>query len=527
MRSGPRHRPSGPCPGLETLRAALLGLVATAAALVPAGAEPPAGEPAPPPPRPAGLLDDRWDVITIQGQRVGFSHTRRIAIQQAGRRLEQTEMMVSIKMKRLGQPVAMKTEIQSVETPEGELLRTRSRLVLGPVPVEAVGHVAADQLQLQIRSLGKTTTTTLAWSPEYRGFFGMEQSLRADPLQPGQRRQLKALVPLFHQLADVELVAEDFEETEMLNGRPQRLLKIGAVTKLGLVDLRSTVWTDPQGEVLKMLEPSLQQVTFRATRQVALENTEAMELDLVADTLIPVAGLEDVQRATAVRYRVSLGQPRAGDDLRQIFPPSAAQSTAVGEDGQAVVTVRRLRVGGENDHQGPAGDRPTARDREANTWIQSDDPLVVRLAGEVLPHEQNRGLLAVALERRVGELITEKDFTTALATAAEVARSRQGDCSEHAVLLAALLRARQIPARVVVGLVYVPPLAAFGYHMWNEAWIDGGWLPLDATQGQGGTGVGHIKLADDDLGAANAATSFLPVVQVMGRLEIAVERVER
>ena len=41
------------------------------------------------------------------------------------------------------------------------------------------------------------------------------------------------------------------------------------------------------------------------------------------------------------------------------------------------------------------------------------------------------------------------------ATAAEVARSREGDCTEHAVLLAALARARGIPARVAMGLVYV------------------------------------------------------------------------
>ena len=35
------------------------------------------------------------------------------------------------------------------------------------------------------------------------------------------------------------------------------------------------------------------------------------------------------------------------------------------------------------------------------------------------------------------------------------ARTRSGDCSEHAVLLTALLRARGIPARVSHGLVYL------------------------------------------------------------------------
>ena len=67
----------------------------------------------------------------------------------------------------------------------------------------------------------------------------------------------------------------------------------------------------------------------------------------------------------------------------------------------------------------------------------------------------------------------------------EVARSLEGDCTEHAVLLAALCRARKIPARVAFGLVYYPPQKGFAYHMWNEVWIADRWIPLDATLGHG------------------------------------------
>jgi transglutaminase-like putative cysteine protease len=472
---------------------------------------------------PAGLLADNWDVITIQGTRVGFGHTRTISIRENGRQLYQTDMLLSMKMKRLGQTVVMKMNMQSVDTPEGELVRTRSSVALGPTPVVAVGQVQGDKLKMRFSSLGKTTTTALPWSQEYRGFFALEQSLKEKPLQPGQRRQFKALVPVFNQIADVEVIAEDYEDTEMLDGPPQRLLKINTVTSLGIVDIKSTIWSDSQGEILKMVEPSMKQETFRATRQVALQDTDAIEPDLIVDTLVPVEGLGDADQATSARYRVSVteGQPE------KIFPNSAAQTSKVLQDGQALITVQRLRVQKANDIDPPAGDKPTAKDREPNNWIQSDNPLIVRLASEVMPDEKNHGLLAAALERRVHELITEKDFTTALATAAEVAKSRQGDCTEHAVLLAALARARGIPARIVVGLLYVEPLGAFGYHMWNEAWIDGAWLPLDATRGQAGTGVGHIKLTHSHLNNGVAAAAFLPVVQVMGRLEIEVDQVER
>ena len=74
-------------------------------------------------------------------------------------------------------------------------------------------------------------------------------------------------------------------------------------------------------------------------------------------------------------------------------------------------------------------------------------------------------------------------------TASDVARSHSGDCKAHAVYLAALARARGIPARVAVGLVYSDRLAAFGYHMWTEVYIDGRWIPLDGTLGLGGIGA--------------------------------------
>ena len=112
--------------------------------------------------------------------------------------------------------------------------------------------------------------------------------------------------------------------------------------------------------------------------------------------------------------------------------------------------------------------------------------------------------LAVALEGWVHESIRNKNFTQALATAADVAQSLEGDCTEHAVLLAALCRARKLPARVAVGLVYSPADQGFAFHMWNQVWIKDRWIPLDATLGLGGIGAAHLTLAVSDLTVENA-----------------------
>ena len=56
--------------------------------------------------------------------------------------------------------------------------------------------------------------------------------------------------------------------------------------------------------------------------------------------------------------------------------------------------------------------------------------------------------------------------------------------------------------------------------MWNEVWINDRWIPLDATLGRGGIGAGHIKIGDSDLSSASPVSALLPVVQVIGQLEL-------
>ena len=94
------------------------------------------------------------------------------------------------------------------------------------------------------------------------------------------------------------------------------------------------------------------------------------------------------------------------------------------------------------------------------------------------------------------------------------------------MLLAALARACQLPARVVVGLVYVPSQQGFGYHMWTEIFDGKRWLPLDATLGQGGIGASHLELGDSNLKDAQGLTSLISLVQVLGKLKIEVLEVE-
>jgi transglutaminase-like putative cysteine protease len=284
------------------------------------------------------------------------------------------------------------------------------------------------------------------------------------------------------------------------------------------------MWTDAAGEVLKTYTPGVEQATYRVTREVALAAPTAAPIDLLKVTTVRVAALiPDAHRRTMARYQVTLdnGNPA------QTFASGGTQEVRSTGPNIAEITVRSLSP--EALPSGPATAAeppPTDADRRPTIMLQSDDPQVMALAKEAAGDERDPAKLAVRLESFVYTQMRKKDFTQALATAAEVAHSLQGDCTEHAVLLAALCRARGLPARVAVGLVYVPQASGFLFHMWTEAYLNGRWVPLDGTLGQGGIGVAHLKVTHSSLDGADAIATLLPVAQVMGRLKIEVLEVE-
>jgi transglutaminase-like putative cysteine protease len=58
--------------------------------------------------------------------------------------------------------------------------------------------------------------------------------------------------------------------------------------------------------------------------------------------------------------------------------------------------------------------------------------------------------------------------------------ARRGVCRDFAHLVIALLRALDIPARMVA--VYAPGLSPMDFHAVAEAWVDGAWWAVDATR---------------------------------------------
>ncbi len=460
-----------------------------------------------------------WDAIYLRGKKVGYGHTKITFVEEAGRRLRRIEYECQLAINRFSDSSTPALRFVSVETPEGRLVRYESTTQLSAKPTKAEGRVADAKLQIEKTTVGKTERSTLPCPEDLQGANAIDDSLRRKPMQPGETRTLKRLEPFHNAIVTDRLTARRVEPTK-LPGQTVKLLLIDQVTALpGGQELTQEIWTDNSGQILKASskDSGFTQETYRVSKQQALAVSKEGAFDIGEASTIPVARpIPRPHQTRQIRYRVRLED----DNPAKVFPSGPSQQVTPVDEHTAEIVVRAIRPPERNAGPQPAPvDPPGADDSKSNGLIQSDNPRVMAMAASVAPREQDPWKVAVALERLVKQSMTEVNFSSALASAAEVCETLKGDCTEHAVLLAALARRGAFP-RVALGLVYSPGLGGFAFHMWTEVYVAGGWYPLDATLGQGGLGAAHLKLTSTNLKGAEGLASFLPVAKVLGRLKI-------
>jgi transglutaminase-like putative cysteine protease len=157
---------------------------------------------------------------------------------------------------------------------------------------------------------------------------------------------------------------------------------------------------------------------------------------------------------------------------------------------------------------------------QPNAMITSNDARVRDLTRKAVGSSTDPWEKAKKIEQYVADSIRDKNFRVAFAPASEVAQNLEGDCTEHGVLTAAMCRAAGVPARVAVGLVYAEPLGGFGFHLWNEVYVNRRWVAIDATFKQDEVDAVHIKLSDSSLDGVSPFDAFMPIVRVLGKMTL-------
>ncbi|WP_211371820.1 transglutaminase domain-containing protein [Marilutibacter maris] len=188
--------------------------------------------------------------------------------------------------------------------------------------------------------------------------------------------------------------------------------------------------------------------------------------------------------AGQIRYRIAF------DGIDGDLPETGEQRVGGTDD-----TGHELIVCADCGREAAPTPQALAGYTRANAWIESEDPRLRRFAtrndrGDNIDRRMTR--LADAVRRHLDAGIDFRHYDSA-ATAWE---KRSGDCTEAALLLAALARARGIPTRVASGLAYSSRFTGrshlFSPHVWVQAWDGERWRSYDA--GLSGFDAGHIAV---------------------------------
>lgn len=187
-------------------------------------------------------------------------------------------------------------------------------------------------------------------------------------------------------------------------------------------------------------------------------------LHVIPTTLAPGATLPDDGP-----WRVAVHTPDAEHLARALSP---CEDVEVGE--------RLVRV--DFGRCRAPTDPPTDADLRSSFLVDHEEPAVAALVARARTALGDAPEVP-ALVRFVAEAIPKKTAPSAWDAASRVAARGQGDCTEHAVLLAALARAFGRPARIAVGWVLAEAggrPASYG-HAWTEIHDGDAWRTADAT----------------------------------------------
>ncbi len=483
---------------------------------------------------PTSGVRDEWFRIEFDGRSVGYESliTRPVAsaASEPGasrpglvRRVRDTR----IKLRRFGHDVSVSAHLETVETTDG-LLQSWS-----------LRRTSADGSLLLLR--------TGVWNTNNSGFDLAETTAGTSrsELLPASVHPRSAILPawmatasrnsqklwtspvLFPEtaaIADIEIHQTGEQSLQTGEGKTIQVTRID-YWPTNSPGTKSSVYYDDREFVVRIEQPLMgQTLRLERTDAAGAFGAESLQaLDLQFRGALPLRKApQNPDQGETLRLKLTVG---ANEQVS--LPSSDFQIVEQTAPNQLIISLTRPVLpqaddpGNVTSRRGPRID-PVFTD--SSRWINSDNEDLKRMAIIAAGSTSRPAEKCRRLTQHVWKHMRFSPFSTSLQPATAVAKNFRGDCTEHAVLLATLLRCQGIPSRVVVGFVIVPKPESLVPHMWTEALLDGKWLPLDSTRGPDRVGLTHLKVTDSALSdeVGSGTVLFIPLLDFLGRATVEV-----
>jgi hypothetical protein len=462
--------------------------------------------------------------VFMEGKKVGHAvETRTVSDDKVT-----TTEDVTITISRGGISITVEMTEISIETTKGEPLGFESMQKLGIMGSMTVkGQIDKQGLvSLTTNSMGAEQKSTLQWPQGAVMAEGLRLQTLKKGLKEGTQYSVKIFSPGMMQALDADVLIGAEQNVDLL-GRVVPLREVTTTLIMpGAGKVVSTSYVDNDLQMQKTIAPiaGMQVEMVACTKEFALGQNDVLEL-IDKMFLASPEPLTNLASAKSITYILS--PVKEGADFT--IPSNDNQKAQQLDNGRVILKVEPVAA--------PAGVRFPYKGQDAaileamkpTRFLQSDDEQVVELARRAIGGTKDAAEAARKIEAFVADYIENRSLSVGYASAAEVAKSRQGDCSEFAVLTAAMCRAVGIPAQVVAGVAYVDDFLGnrgFGGHAWVQAYIGDKWIGLDASfkgAGRGGYDAGHIALAVGN----GEPVDFFNLASTLGQFKIDKVTVER
>jgi transglutaminase-like putative cysteine protease len=436
---------------------------------------------------------EEWWGVFYRGEKIGYA-TQTITPKTKGYKLSDRSVL-NLNLLGTVQPAATSLEMEANE--DWILEKFAFELHSKDIHFNARGQLNGAKLSLEIDSAGNKSTRELTMTQAPYLLAALKPYVVTQQLETGKKF-------LFYTF-DPSTLSQQVT-TVVIEGREQ--IRVGARTEPA-IRLRQSFhgisvvsWIDGQGRTLKEESPAGLSLVRQDVREVKNLSARSVSLDIIAQTAIPVAKpITDAQSRNEIQLELS------GVNLAN-FPLNG---------GRQKLENNRLDIARENLKRLAIPKIPVKETRLASylqptPFVQSDHPTITALSAKILNGETDAYKAALKIKDWVYKEIA-KEPTVSIPNALEVLQTRKGDCNEHTVLFNALARAAGIPAKTVVGVVYLR--GAFYYHAWSEVWL-GDWVALDSVLNQFPADVTHIKFLEGEIDRQ------IDILQLIGNLKIEV-----
>jgi hypothetical protein len=436
---------------------------------------------------------EEWWGIYYRGEKIGYA-SQSIEPKAKGYKLNDYS---HLNLNLLGTVQPAQTRLAMEANDDWILERFDFALNSKDIGFKARGTVVDNKLMLEIDSAGHRSTREITLTQAPYLLASLKPYVVTQQLETGKKFYFSTFDPSTLSQQVTTIVIEGREQIRIgkhLEPAIKMRQSFGGISVLS--------WVDVHGRTLKEESPAGMSMTRQSQQEAKNLPTRSVPLDMIAQASIPVATtIADAKSRAAVELKLG------GVNLANFAL----------DGGRQKLTGDRLQITREDLTKIAAKTIPIKEPRlqtflQPTAFMQSDHPSIIALAARIVGAETNAMKAAVRLKDWVYRELA-KEPTVSIPNALEVLQARKGDCNEHTVLFNALARAAGIPAKTVVGVVYLR--GAFYYHAWSEIWL-GRWVALDSVLNQFPADVTHVKFLEGEIDRQ------IDILQLIGNLKIEV-----